>query len=610
MHEDVVITLAAIGVVALVCQLAAWLLKLPAILFLLLAGIVAGPLTGWLDPDRLFGDLLFPLIALLVAVILFEGSLTLHFDQIRGLERVVRRLVTVGTAVTWAVTTLAAHWLVGLSWQLAFLFGAITVVTGPTVIVPMLRMVRPSTPIANVLRWEGIVIDPVGALLAVIAFEFIVSERAGAALSHTLAIFVATLATGGMLGALVGQLFGMVLRRHLLPEYLHNLTALVLVFGVFALANALQEESGLVAVTVMGIWLANMPGVDTDGILDFKETLSLVFISGLFVLLGARLDFAQFQALGWAGAWLLGAILLVARPLKVLVSTWGSELNWRERALVAWIAPRGIVAAAIASLFALRLESQGLPEAGLLVPLTFSVIIGTVVLQSLTARALAVRLGVAEPEPMGFLVVGANPVARALAAELVKNGYRVQLADPYWDNIQKARMAGLPTYYGHVVSEHADRHLDLVGLGRLLALSPVSEINTLARLRYRAEFGANNLYALQTTAEVDKGEDRRTASAGPGQRLFAPDITFSKLASLLKQGGEIRTTRLTESFDFHAYQSRYGARAIPLFALDTRGRLRAFALGNQLKPAPGWRVIALVREAQEQRADSAAAARS
>ena len=599
MHENIVFTFAAIGLAALGCQVAAWLLKLPSILFLLLTGIVAGPLTGWLEPDGLFGDLLFPVVSLLVAVILFEGSLTLHFDQIRGLEKVVRRLVTVGTAVTWVVAATAVHWLIGLSWQLAVLFGAITVVTGPTVIVPMLRIVRPTAKVANILRWEGIVIDPIGALLAVIAFEFVVSDQAGAALPHTLGIFASTLIIGGVLGAAAGYLFGLILRHHLVPEYLHNLATLSLVFMIFAAANHLQEESGLLAVTVMGMWLANMPRVDTEEILNFKETLSLVFISGLFIILGARLDFAQFQALGWNAPWVLAIMLLVGRPLKVAVSTWGSDMTWQERALVSWIAPRGIVAAAIASLFALRLQSQNVPGAEYLVPLTFMVIIGTVVLQSLTARPLAVKLGIAEPEPKGFLIVGANSVARALASELVANNYRVLLADPNWEHIQAARMAGLPTYYGNPVSARADRHIDLVGIGRLLALSPIAQTNELACLRYRTEFGPKNLYFLQSSAERDQAKGQPDHGERHGHVLFAPDVTFAKLSSLIKTGADCRTTRLTENFEYHDYQSQYGSRATPLFAIDNRQSLRAFSVGNQLEPAAGWKILALIQKEPE-----------
>ena len=290
-------------------------------------------------------------------------------------------------------------------------------------------------------------------------------------------------------------------------------------------------------------------------------------------------------------------MLLVARPLKVAISTWGSDMNWRERALVAWIAPRGIVAAAIASLFALRLQAQHVAGAEYLVPLTFMVIIGTVVLQSLTARALAVKLDLSEPEPRGFLIVGAYLVARELASELEENDYRVLLADPNWDNVQAARMSGLPVYFGNPVSARADQEIDLVGIGRLLALSPIEQNNELACLRFRAEFGPKNLYFLQSSTQRNQAKAQHDHADRPGHALFAPDVTFAKLASLIKQGARCRTTRLTESFEFHDYQFEYGSRAIPLFAIDNRQSLRAFSRGNRLDPAPGWKILALVQEA-------------
>ncbi len=596
MHEHALIALAGIGLLGIACQWFAWWVKLPAILFLLLAGVVAGPVTGWLVPDVLLGDLLFPMVSLAVAVILFEGSLTLRLDDIRGLERVVRRLVTSGLAVTWVITALATRWLLGFPWELAFLFGALTVVTGPTVIVPMLRTVRPRARLANILRWEGIVIDPIGALLAVLVFQFIVSGRGSAAFGHTLLTFGQILAVGAALGVAAGQVLGMALRRHWLPEFLHNVAALTLVFGAFAASNVLQEESGLLTVTIMGLWLGNMKDVRVETILDFKESLSVLLISGLFIILAARIDLGQLQVLGWAAVGVLMAMQLVGRPMKVLVATAGSALDWRERLLLAWIAPRGIVAAAVAAAFAIRLEEQGIPRAELLVPLTFLVIVGTVVLQSATARLVARGLGVAEPEPRGFLIVGANPVARAVAAALDRQGFRTLLTDSNWDHVRAARLQGLVTYYGNAVSEHADRHLDLVGIGRLLALAPQREVNALAVMRYRAEFGHDAVFSLAATSEKEDAEKTEVPAPQRAQIAFGEDVTYTKLSSLLSQGAEIHDTRLTEDFDFEAYRQRYGRRAIPLFAISSRGRLDLFTAGGELAPDAGWTVLGLIQK--------------
>ena len=597
------IALSGIGIIAIVCQWLAWRAKLPAILFLLLAGILVGPVSGLLNPQSLFGELLHPMISLAVAVILFGGSLTLKFNEIRGLEKVVRNMITLGLVITWVVTAVATHWMTGFDWKLAFLFGALVVVTGPTVIDPMLRTVRPNANIANVLRWEGIVIDPLGALLAVLVFNFIVSSAAGeVTLGEGLWIFSSILLTGCVTGAVAGYVLGIILRDFRIPEFLHNLATFSLVLTTFTIANLLSEESGLLAVTVMGMWLANMKNVHTEDILNFKESLSMLFISGLFVILAAELKFEQFAILGWSGFGILFAIQFVARPLKVLVSTAGSSLSWPERALIAWIAPRGIVAAAVSGLFAIRLQQIGFSQAELIVPLTFSVIIGTVVLQSTTARPIANLLGVAEPEAKGFLIIGAHPFARAIAVTLNELGFKTLLTDTTWDNIRAARMAGLTTYFGNPISEHADRHLDLVGLGRLLALLDQPELNTLACMRYRSEFGRNAVYSLPVTAGKD--EKREVSSEHKGYTLFSEDASYHKLARLVSLEAKVHVTQLSEDFSFEDFQTKHGERAIPLFALSPKHRLEVFVTGDKRKPLADWTVVSLILEQDETKTPS------
>lgn len=532
-EQQILLSVGGIGAAALACQWLAWRLKLPAILFLLLAGILAGPILGWLDPQALFGPLLMPLVSLAVALILFEGSLTLHLSQWREIGSVVHRLVTVGALSTWLVIALATHWLLDFDWPLAILFGTLTLVTGPTVIVPMLRVVRPKAAIANILRWEGIMIDPIGALLAVVVYSFIIASGAGEGLAHSLVTFAGVIFCGTALGAAGGWLLGQIMREQWLPEYLHNLASLAAVLGIFIAANQIVHESGLLAVTVMGMWLANMRGVDVRQILHFKENLSVLLISGLFILLAARLDLHAMIGLGPAVLALLLVIQLLARPLNVLLSTLGSALNWRERALLAWVAPRGIVAAAVSAIFAIRLHEAGHQGALLLVPLTFAVIIGTVVIQSATARPLARLLKVAEPAPSGFLIVGANEPARAIAKALQQLGCRVLLTDSSWENIRAARMEGLPTYFGNPASQHADAHLDLVGLGHLLGLSPAGEINALACARFRHDFGHGRLFVLASGLEKQRSDKHRAAEEHRGHLLGANPMTYLQLANRL-----------------------------------------------------------------------------
>ncbi|BAN56097.1 MULTISPECIES: cation:proton antiporter [Pseudomonas] len=598
-EQQILLSVGGIGAAALACQWLAWRLKLPAILFLLLAGIIAGPALGWLDPEALFGPLLMPLVSLAVALILFEGSLTLHLSQWREIGSVVHRLVTVGALVTWLVIALATHWLLGFDWPLSILFGTLTLVTGPTVIVPMLRVVRPKSTIANILRWEGIMIDPIGALLAVVVYSFIIASADGNGLSQSLTTFAGVIFCGSALGAAGGWLLGQIMREQWLPEYLHNLASLAAVLGIFIAANQIMHESGLLAVTVMGMWLANMRGVDVRQILHFKENLSVLLISGLFILLAARLNLHALLGLGPAVLALLLVIQLLARPLNVWLATLGSSLSWRERTLLAWIAPRGIVAAAVSAIFAIRLHQAGHEDALLLVPLTFAVIIGTVVLQSATARPLARLLKVAEPAPSGFLIVGANGPARAIAKALQQLGCRVLLTDSSWENIRAARMDGLPTYFGNPASQHADAHLDLVGLGHLLGLSPAGEINALACARFRHDFGHGRLFVLASGLEKQRSDKHRAAEEHRGHLLGASSMTYLQLANRLHQGAELYSTNLTEGFDWDAYQALHGERAHLLFARDGHGWVHVASPDNPLQPQPGWTLVALIEPAPQ-----------
>jgi NhaP-type Na+/H+ or K+/H+ antiporter len=576
----------------------AWRLKLPAIIFLLLTGIIIGPILNLFDPEKLLGHLLLPFVSLSVAVILFEGSLTLKYSEIRGLQHVVRRLVSSGLLITWVITTFAVRFTMGFSWEVAFLFGSVSVVTGPTVIVPMLRTVRPTASVANILRWEGIIIDPIGASLAVLVYEFIIASQGDVnPFGHALLVLTQIVLIGLILGFLSGYLFGIVLRNHWLPEYLHDIGTLSVVWGVFALSNFLFHESGLVTVTIMGIWLTNMKDVNIEEILDFKESLSILLISLLFIILAAQIDFNVFTELGWwPPIFVLMAIQFLARPINVIISTLGSKLTWPERHILAWIAPRGIVAAAVAALFAIQLEKLGYPEARLLVPLTFLVIITTVLLQSATARHIAKWLGVAEPEPKGFLIIGANKVARAIAEVLEENGFRALLAEANWDNIVKAKMENLKTFYGNPVSVHAERHLNLVGIGHMLALSHHESMNLLSAMHYRMELGANAIYVLQSKPEKKVSEKLQIPTKRRGYILFGKDVTYNTLSEMLSHGGEIRVTKLTENFTFEHYLQKYTTAVVPLFSLDPRKRLLIFTPESKIDPGPGWSIIGLVVE--------------
>jgi hypothetical protein len=483
------------------------------------------------------------------------------------------------------------------------LFGALTCVTGPTVITPMLRTLRPNARIASALRWEGIVLDPLGALFAVLVFEAIVTHQQG----HSLAVFGATVGIGAGIGLGVAAALAFLLYRQLIPEYLQAYGTLIAVLGAFTLSNQITHESGLVAVTIMGITLGNLRGIHIDHIMDFKEHLSTLLVSLLFVVLAARLHWPLPPGMLMAGLLVFVVAQFVIRPVSIGVATFGSLLNWRERALLSYVSPRGVVAASVSSLFALRLGDLGVRGADALVPLVFILIIATVVLQSATARPLARWLKVADPDPDGVLIFGSDEVARGIAQALADQKFQVVLADDDWEGISKARMAGLTTFFGNPTSQHAALNLDLTGIGRLLAMSNRRELNSLACLHYRQEFGREQVYRLRVLAPEDA--NNRSAFAGNlrAKALFGADMTRTRFVELLEGGWRIKTNALTEAFGWPDFVAQHGADTVLLFGLEPNGKLRVNSNREKTEPRPGWMVIALVPPQQGARVDAAAA---
>lgn len=596
MTEHILLTFALVSFFGILSQWFSWYIKLPSIIFLLLFGIVVGPITGLFDPDALMGDLLFPFVSMGVAIILFEGGLTLRFHEIKGLTKPLYILLTFGLVLTWVIVAVSTHLLIGLSWELSILFGALMTVTGPTVIKPLLSTVRPQADIANILHWEGIILDVAGAILIVLVYKTITLQHFGAMIPLSLATIIVTGIISGAVGAFV---IAFLLRGYYLPNFLEHVFTFTLVLVIFAISNAIAHESGLLAVTLMGMMLANMKNVDTEDILFFKKSLSLLFISVLFIILSARLDLSALFDMGWSALGLLGIIIFVVRPLSVMLSTLFSDFTLRARIFLSWIAPRGIIAAAVSALFAIRLEEFGYTDAGLLVPLTFMVIIGTILLQGLSARSLAQWLDLREAETTGMLILGANRVSREIAKSLKQQGFIVRLADTDWENINKARMEGLDTYYGRVVSDHADRHMELTGIGRLLAISPHATLNALASIRFKAEFGSENIYYLQNTEDKKLEKSKSSHSTIVGRQLFTDDVTFSKLSSLLHGPGEIKTTTLSEKFTMEEYNEAHNNKVIPLYLIDRDGKLYFFTTDHELKPKEGWRITSLIYENKE-----------
>ncbi|MBX3179682.1 MAG: cation:proton antiporter [Candidatus Hydrogenedentes bacterium] len=593
MEKHHLVELALLVVLGVAAQWIGWRVKLPSILFLLGAGVLAGPVLGWVHPNALFGDLLLPLVSVCVALILFEGGLTLRFRELAAVRKVFWRLVTLGAAVTWGISALAAYYVLGMSWPVALLLGAILVVTGPTVIGPLLRHIRPTGKAGPLLKWEGIMIDPVGASLAVLVFEAIASGSGNAAGGVVAKGVLLTILTGAGLGVASAYVMVFTIRRYWIPEHLHVAISLALAVGAFAASNSIMPESGLLTVTVMGIWMANQNQVSIRHLVEFKENLRVLLLAVLFVLLAARLDLGLVRELGWRGIGFVAVLIFIARPLSILLCTWGTSMTWQERVFLGWMAPRGIVAAAVTSVFALYLREAGFAGAELMAPASFMVIGVTVLVYGLTAGPLAKKLGLALSDPQGAVIIGAHPLARQVGHVLDREGFDVLLVDSNWRNITAARQEGLKAHFGDALSEHLLDELPLDRMGRVLALTGNYTVNALAALHFAEVFGRAETYQLATETGHSRGQDETELPRHlRGRTLFGEDYPFRVLSERAWAGAKCKSTLLTENFRYAQFKEQ-NPEAVPMFVVTEERRLLILTAEKAPSPQPGHRLVYL-----------------
>ena len=537
------------------------------------------PFTGFLNPDLLMGDLLLPVVSISVAVILFEGGLTLKLSEFREIGGLVMILILTGIFVTWSIAALAAHYILLLNWKISILLGSILVVTGPTVIGPMLRHIRPTQKVGKILKWEGIVIDPIGALLAVLVFEAILAGEVDKAGTIVALSIVKTVFFGSLIGLAAAGLLILFFRRFWIPDFLQETVTLMMVIAAFVASNLVQRESGLFAVTLMGIALDNQQYVTVKHIIEFKENLRILVISALFIILSARLNISDFSECKLTSYLFLGILIFVARPLSVFLSTINSGLMLREKLFLSWMAPRGIVAAAVASIFALELAHINLEQAGLLVPVTFLVIVGTVTIYGLTTPPVARLLKVSQRNPQGVLFIGAHHWVRDIAAILKDYGFQVALIDTNRHNVMTARLNGLDAYLGNVMSEHILDEMELEGIGRMVALTSNTEANSMAAIHFSEIFDKEELYQLPPVVENigDRGTHSKHLIA---RYLFGRDFHYTYINNNYIQGGVVKATRLTKEFDMEKFRAMYGDSMVPLFLITEERRLRLFTVDN------------------------------
>ncbi len=589
--EEILLRLAGILAAGVGAQWLAWRLHFPSILLLLIAGFILGPVTEFVDPDELLGDLLLPLVSMAVAVILFEGGLSLRLRDLLDIGGVVPRLVTVGAAITGFLGALGAHVIIGLDEGVAILAGAILIVTGPTVIVPMLEQIRPIGRVSTILRWEGIVIDPIGATLAVLVFEGVVVGDLGDASSLAIEGIAKTLSAGILIGGGAGFVLALLLGRYWIPDSLQNAVTLTFVVGVTTVCDTIQEGSGLLAAVVMGVVLANQRLATVRHIIYFKENIRVLLLAGLFVVLAARLSFDDIEAVGFEGLIFIVLMIVVVRPLSVFASTAGSKLSWQERLFLSGVAPRGVVAASVASIFAIGLAEEGIGDANQLVPLVFGTVVGTVAVYGVLSPLLARRLGLARPNPQGIVIVGAHEWAREIARVLADNDVSVLLVDSNRPNATAARLAGLDATSANILGEETFHELDLSEKGRILAMTPNDEVNTLAVQRFIEHFGRAEVYQLAPKGDVES-EKRSVPREQRGRVLFDSALTYQRLDEAFKAGATVKATQLSEQFTLDDLAAQHG-NVVPLFLVSSSGAVSVFATDKRPPGRAGQVVISL-----------------
>lgn len=515
------IELSSIIILGILAQWLAWRIRVPAILPLILIGLLVGPISSlmtedgskWLEPiykedlhKGIFpGEYLFYFVSLAIGIILFEGGLTLKRKEIKEVGPVIIKLITIGSLITFIGGGLAAHFIMELSWPISFLFAGLIIVTGPTVIAPILQNVPLKRNISTVLKWEGILIDPIGALVAVLVFEFIQSADGGVEFtSHALIQFSQIILIGLAMGAIAGYALYQLIKNELIPHYLLNVFTLAFVLGAFVFSDIIAVESGLLTVVVMGTVLGNLEVPQLKEILSFKESLSVLLISILFILLAANINMTELELLvrNWRSFALFGFVSLILRPLGVFLSTRGSELEVNEKIFISWVGPRGIVAAGIASLFGITLTNSGVEGAQFITPLVFMIVLGTVLINATTARLAARWLGVIQKDSSGILLVGASEASRVIGKYLHQNDRHVVLVDSNASNIEKAKEMDLEAFEVNVYTDDLTDQLELLDVGYLLAMTGNAGVNKFAVNKYERNFGENGTFRLITPEEL------------------------------------------------------------------------------------------------------------
>ena len=571
------IELAGIIILGIVAQWVAWKFKIPAILQLLLIGLLVGPIaaeflsedgTKWIEPiwngsKGLFpGDSLYYFVSLAISIILFEGGLTLKRNEIKNVGPVITKLITLGSAITFFGGGIVAHYIFDLGWELSFLFSGLIIVTGPTVITTILRNIPLKKDISTVLKWEGILIDPIGALVAVLVFEFISVGGGGGFTKTALIEFGKILLFGTTFGFTFAHALAFSINKKMIPHYLLNVVSLSAVLLVFVLSEMFAHESGLLAVVVMGMVLGNGKLANLKELLYFKESLSVLLISILFILLSANINIEDLLLLyTWKTAALFMIVVFIIRPIAVFASTRNSNLKLNEKLFISWVGPRGIVAAGIASLFGSKLIKQGVEGAEYITPLVFMIVLGTVLLNATTARLFAKMVGVFLKKSDAILFVGASNSVRLIAKFLKEKGKRVILIDSNKNFIQEALNSDLEAFKVDVYDDELANNIELNDVGYLIALTGSDAVNMHALNKFSKNFGEQGSYKLASSKDIIESTIKERES------FFTPNDDYINLSEAYRENPKINDLHISNQKDYESILALLSdeEKSIPLF---------------------------------------------
>lgn len=581
-------------------QWVAWRFRMPAIVIMSITGLVVGPFLGLINPEEAFGDLYDPLISVAVAIILFEGSLSLRFKEIREVAHPIFRIATIGAFIAWILGSLTAHYMAGLSWAVAFVIGGLFIVTGPTVIMPLLRQSKLKPRPAKILKWEGIIVDPIGVLLAVFAFEIIKYITANNPNGTALILFFIVAIISLVLGWAMGRLIGWMFEAGYVPEFLKSPMVFVVVIFTFTIVDEITKGTGLLAVTAMGITLANMGISSVADMRHFKENISILLISTIFIMLAASLKMETLKQIfnpNIAGYVLF--MMFLVRPLSIFLSTIGTKLTLAEKTLVGWIAPRGIVALTVSSYFATILLDAGYEDANILTALTFALVFSTVVAHGFSLGHLAKKLNLSMEGRPGTIIVGSNEFTVQLAQSLQKKQVPVLIVDSSWEQLRFARLAGVDFYHGEMLSEQTEFNLDTSPYDYLIGATDYYSYNSLVCTTFIPEYGRHNVFIVSPYAEEINGSVNDIVDQVGGRTLFKEGLDLEVLNRKVRDGYVFRQTAITAQYTYDQYLADQEEEAVLLYLIQPSGQIKFYSEHMRTQPGPGDTIVSLTPPVKE-----------